>query len=436
MLLDIQIFTKILQVVSDSILLVDKIGMIHYLNKGVTTLFGYTENELIGNNIQILLSENLRKKNADQAKMYDSTGKLLPIWQEKTNTGQNKNGETFFLEINLSPIIFNKKNYLIAVIKDITEKKLQEKKLAEKTLELEQFVYITSHNLQEPLKSIEQLLILLNEEGLESSNQSVKEIYSRIRRASFHMSELIKGILIFSRLEKKTQLSKLEEKNLELEQFVYIVSHNLQEPLKSIDQLLNLLTETSAENTKDIYLRIRRATLHMSDLIKDLLVFSKLGKKGELSLVNCNKAVDIVKESLKALIEKNQAQIIIKGVLPTIRIYETEFQVLLQNLIDNAIKFHKNNIHPVVTIKAKQTPSGYIFSIQDNGIGIEEKFIGKLFFMFQRFQNQKDFSGNGIGLAHCKKVIDVFGGNIWVESLIGKGSTFFFSIPNLIKEIQ
>jgi light-regulated signal transduction histidine kinase (bacteriophytochrome) len=420
MLLDIETSKKILELVPDSILLVDKIGTIQYLNKQVNTLFGYQEQELIGKNIEIIVPKIFIKN------------------QEKNIIAKKKTGETFAVEISLNPINFDSQPYLTAIIRDISYKKLLEKKLKEKTEELEQFVYIASHNLQEPLKSIEQLLILLNEEGQETPKENLEEIYARIRRASFHMSKLTKDILIFSRLGKKPKLSKLEEKTLELEQFVYIASHNLQEPLKSIEQLLNLLNEdgleTSKENLQKIYSRIRRASTHMSDLIKDLLLFSRLGKNPELKMVDCNKAVNTVKESLKALIEKNHAKINILGTLPTLSIYETEFEVLLQNLLDNAIKFHLPNVDPVITIKGEKRANDSIFSIEDNGIGIEEQFISKLFLMFQRFQNQKDFSGNGIGLAHCKKVIDIFGGDIWVKSILGKGSTFYFTIPNVIKE--
>jgi light-regulated signal transduction histidine kinase (bacteriophytochrome) len=115
--------------------------------------------------------------------------------------------------------------------------------------------------------------------------------------------------------------------------------------------------------------------------------------------------------------------------LPTINGYETELRLLFQNLIENAIKYKKPDMAPEINISAGNHGREWLFSIKDNGIGIDEKYYEKIFIIFQRLHNRSEYHGTGIGLAHCKKIVELHGGKIWVESTLGAGSTFRFTIP-------
>ncbi len=232
---------------------------------------------------------------------------------------------------------------------------------------------------------------------------------------------------------------KIKLKNKELEQFVYIASHDLQEPLRTVNSFTDLLTKEYKDTFDDKALTcinfISQASTRMSLLIRGLLDHSCIGGNKELSKVNCNDMVKSLEVDLSTLISENKAQLDI-GTLPEVEVYQTEFRLLFQNLINNAIKFRKPNLAPVVKIKAKEYSNFWKFIISDNGIGIPKNKKDKIFGMFCRLNSDKDFEGTGIGLAHCLKIIELHNGSIKVDSEINKGSTFSIKISkNLHKQI-
>ncbi len=228
------------------------------------------------------------------------------------------------------------------------------------------------------------------------------------------------------------QYEELKTKNVEIEQFAYIASHDLQEPLRTVINYTEALTDEydgKLDSSADRYLSfIQDASKRMSELIKGLLDYSRLGKLTGRTKVNCATLIDEIKADLEATINETNTSITV-GELPTINGFEIELRLLFQNLITNAIKFKRQDINPEITISVKKTDLFWEFSIQDNGIGIEEKHQQKIFIIFQRLHNRKDFAGTGIGLSHCQKIVNLHGGTIWVDSEINKGSTFNFTIP-------
>ncbi|AZJ36817.1 ATP-binding protein [Tenacibaculum singaporense] len=222
----------------------------------------------------------------------------------------------------------------------------------------------------------------------------------------------------------------LAEKNKELEQFAYIASHDLQEPVNTIQSFADLLLQdygNDIEKEASIYLNyISVSAKRMKSLINSLLDYSKLGENKNLSNINCDELLKNVLIDLDKKI-KNSKAIIKIGSLPKLKGYETELGLLFLNLIGNAIKFQKQNIRPQIFIDAKKE-NGWTFSITDNGIGIDEPYKEKIFSMFQRLNNRSEYEGTGIGLAHCKKIASMHNGNIWVQSELGVGSTFYFNI--------
>jgi signal transduction histidine kinase len=231
------------------------------------------------------------------------------------------------------------------------------------------------------------------------------------------------------KLEKT--LIKIEAKTEELEQFAYIASHDLQEPLKTISSLidnLNKYYKNQLEGNGAKYLQfLAQSSERMQALIFGLLEYSRIGKERHLELVDCNAVVKGVKDDLAALIKETDAEIIIEP-LPALYGYKIELVQLFLNLINNGLKFRKENIRPVIKIGLKETNYQYIFFVEDNGIGFDEKFGNKIFVIFQRLHLRTKYPGTGIGLAQCKKIVELHGGKIWVNSKPGKGSIFYFTI--------
>ncbi|MBD0403141.1 ATP-binding protein [Flammeovirga sp. EKP202] len=234
------------------------------------------------------------------------------------------------------------------------------------------------------------------------------------------------------RMEEMEKAQKvLQGKNKELEQFAFITSHDLQEPLRTISSFSDLLQEQDLsqldkESKRFIYY-IGQASKRMSMLIHGLLEYSRLGKNRELKKVNINEILSHVQDDMQVVIEETNT--IIEYVdLPVVYGYPLELRLLFQNLISNAIKFRKPTEAPFIKISSAHIDGEWMFGIQDNGVGIDEKFRQKIFIIFQRLTSKSDGEGTGIGLAHCQKIINLHHGQIWVESEVGVGSTFYFTI--------
>ncbi len=240
---------------------------------------------------------------------------------------------------------------------------------------------------------------------------------------------------------------ELKQSNKELEQFAYIASHDLQEPLRSVygfTELLKRRYKGKLGNEADEFIEyILTGTKRMQQMISDLLSLSRVETRGkEFKLTNTEEVLKTALENLHSLIEKNQA-IVTHDDMPTIISDKTQLVQLFQNLIDNAIKFSRKEVIPKIHISAtlsneqdkrqdngnEQEGDKWIFSVQDNGIGIDPKDFGKLFIVFHRLHSKEKYPGTGMGLAICKKIIERHKGNIWVESKFGEGSTFYFTIP-------
>jgi len=225
-------------------------------------------------------------------------------------------------------------------------------------------------------------------------------------------------------------------KNRELEQFAYVASHDLQEPLRTTAGFAELLQKQymgRLDEKADKYLHfISDATDRMKTLIKDLLDFSRIGAAVELKKVDCNEIVKEMLDDISTAITEADASVVC-GELPKLYGYSTELKLLFQNLVINAIKFRRGGVKPLVKIAAVKVDTYWEFSVNDNGIGIEMEHSERIFQIFQRLHTRTEYKGSGIGLSHCKKIVEIHHGKIWLQSQPGKGSTFYFILPGELK---
>jgi PAS domain S-box-containing protein len=238
--------------------------------------------------------------------------------------------------------------------------------------------------------------------------------------------------------ERKTTEAKLrnysilEAKSKEMEQFAYVTSHDLREPLLTIKNYVHLLledykAELATGDGPFITSSITRAVARMEALIKGLLDYSRLSQIKQLQPVNGNQLMQDVLADLNALITGSDATVTV-GPMPTLNAYPLELKLLLQNLVNNAVKFRKPDMAPVVEVSAHAIPGGWQFEVKDNGIGIDDIYREKIFVIFQRLHSRDEYEGTGIGLAQGKKIAELHNGRIWVESEKAKGSKFCFTI--------
>ncbi|MEI6900549.1 MAG: response regulator, partial [Bacteroidota bacterium] len=224
---------------------------------------------------------------------------------------------------------------------------------------------------------------------------------------------------------------RVAERTHEIEQFTFITAHDLREPLLAMTSFTQLLQDEFAgklEGDGNRYIEfIAGSAVRMKSIVKDLLDYLILGKDSIWSMVDCNIIVRAVIADLDDLITRNHAKITVEK-LPVLYGYEAELKLLFRNLIVNAIKFRKKDISPEIKIMAESYEKRWSFKISDNGIGMEEKNREKIFIIFKRMVKRNEYEGTGIGLSQCKKIVELHGGKIWVESSPGVGSIFRFTI--------
>ena len=243
-----------------------------------------------------------------------------------------------------------------------------------------------------------------------------------------------------ARREADEANTELGRKNKELEEFAYIASHDLQEPLRTTSSFIQLLQQRYSgqlDEKADKYFNfILDASERMKLLIKNMLEYSRLGNNKEMEQVDCNKKLQEVIADLGIAI-KEAGALITYDSLPILSGYPLELKQLFQNLVTNAIKFRKKDTQPELNISVKKVPGFWEFAFKDNGIGLDEKHSEKIFVIFQRLHTRTEYEGSGIGLSHCKKIAELHHGRIWLKSAPGQGSTFYFTLStgqNGIKE--
>ncbi len=230
----------------------------------------------------------------------------------------------------------------------------------------------------------------------------------------------------------KERTKALEQSNKELKQFAYIASHDLKEPLRMITSFLQLLerryTDKLDQDANEFIGFAVEGAKRLNEMINDLLEFSKVTrKKIDCSKVDINKVLEQTKMNLKYAIDTENAKINY-NILPTIYGDEILIELLFRNIISNAIKYHSNETPKIDIMDTKQS-NQHLFAIKDNGIGMSPEHLERIFTIFQRLHTKDEYEGTGIGLAIAQKIVIQHGGKIWAESELGKGTTFYFTLP-------
>lgn len=358
---------SILASAMDAIITVDEQQRIVLFNSSAERVFLCSVEQALGQPLNQFIPHRFRAAHEHHVRHYSETGETRRIMSGlHTLTGLRANGEEFPMEASLSRVETGGVRLFTVILRDITEKQalLRERQQAQETL------------------------------------------------------------------AKKAE--ELARSNQELEQFAYVASHDLQEPLRMVASYTQLLAERcrgKLDENADKYINYAvEGAMRMQTLIQDLLAFSRVGRNGnEQKRTDCNSALEEVRLNLRAAIEESQASILSDG-LPTIAVERSQIVQLLQNLIGNAIKF-RGTSPPVVRVSAQRHQSEWVLSVTDNGIGIAPEHRDVIFVIFQRLHTRSEYPGNGVGLAICKKIVEQHGGRIWVESETQRGSTFYVSLP-------
>jgi PAS domain S-box-containing protein len=384
----------------DAIIAMNINGEITTWNPQAEVIFGWTREQAVGQRVsETIVPLPFRKAHEKGINQFLSTGEGPIFNMQFQITALHSDGHEFPIELSISPARSGNSYIFIAIIRDITERVEAEEELKRHRSHLQELV---TERTAELTKTNEDLQ---------------KEIVGH------KLSE-----------EKKAQLLKeLEDTNRELKDFAYIVSHDLKAPLRAMSTLANWVSvdyrdRLDKKGKEQLALLIRRAT-RMNNLINGILEYSKVGRIKEKKVkVDLD---EVVREVIDTIAPPGNINIRVEGELPSIFCEKTRISEVFQNLLSNAVKY-MDKPEGVVRIGCVEDDDFWKFNVSDNGPGIEEKYFEKIFQIFQILSPLDEHESTGIGLTLVKKIITMYGGEIWVESEVGRGSSFFFTLP--IKE--
>ncbi len=358
---------KITSSARDAIIMMDDEGKVAFWNEAAETIFGYSAEEALGRELHpLLVPERFREAYRRGFAHFRTSGEGPAVGRTTELVGRRKGGEEFPIELSMSAVRLRGAWHAVGVVRDITDRKQAEEAVAAKAEEL-------------------------------------------------------------------------QRSNHELEQFAYVASHDLQEPLRMVRSYCQLLArryEGQLDDDADEFIHYAvDGAGRMQRIIEDLLQYSRVNTRGKPPKpTDSEKVLEGVLSDLEAAVEESDAEVT-HDPLPAVMADEVQLGRLLRNLVGNAIKYRGEG-PPRVHVSAERRNGDCLFAVRDNGIGIDPQYHDRIFVIFQRLGGRDDEAGTGIGLAVCKRIVERHGGRIWVESAEGQGSTFYFTMPAHEQEDQ
>jgi PAS domain S-box-containing protein len=472
-------FRLVVEAAPNAMLMIDRQRGIILVNRKTEDMFGYSREELLGQSIEMLVPQRYREEHPAHVSAFFVQPKARAMGAGRELYGCCKDGTEVPVEIGLNPIETPEGLCTLASIIDVTERKRAEvahERLAaivefsddaivsktpdgvivswnrgaeqlfgytaEETIGKPIFMLIPERLLDEEHRMLEKI----RTEGVSNhfetlrrrKDGSVVDVSVRLSPIRNASGEVIGEASITRDItDLKRRDAELQRSNAELEQFAYVASHDLQEPLRMVANYTELLAQKyqgKLDEKADKYIHYAAdGARRMQRLVADLLSYSRVGSQGkDLVAVDSKQVLADVLEGLERLIRETDAQVDYAP-LPMVMADEGQLRQLFQNLISNAIKF-RADVAPRVTVAATRQGERCIFSIADNGIGLDMQHAGRIFQMFQRLHELGKYDGSGIGLAIAKRIVERHGGSIWVESTLGAGTTFFFTLTAATKD--
>jgi PAS domain S-box-containing protein len=481
-------YRGLLEAAPDAMVVVNQGGEIVLLNVQAEKQFGYHRDELLGQKVKNIIPEGFAER-----LIADGTRTAAEALAQQIGTGielygRRKDGSDFPIEIMLSPLESAEGILVTAAIRDISVRKDAERHLAQMEgryrglLEAapdamvvvnqsgeivllnvqaeKQFGYHRDELLGQKVKNIipEGFAERLIADALRSAEDALAqqigtgiELTGRRKNGSDFPVEIMlsplesaEGVLVTAAIRdisvrKKSEehlvktMGELKRSNDELQQFAYVASHDLQEPLRMVASYTQLLAKRykgRLDSDADEFIAYAvDGSTRMQGLVQDLLAYSRAGTNGKaLHEISSEDALKEALTNLRATMEESGA-IVTHDSLPAITTDDRQLAQVFQNLVGNAIKYRSAEVPHVHVSATRNGGNEWIFSVRDNGLGIDPQYFERIFILFQRLHGPREFKGTGIGLAICKKMLERLGGRIWVESQPEKGSTFYFALP-------
>jgi PAS domain S-box-containing protein len=486
-------YRGLLEAAPDAMVVVNQVGEIVLLNVQVEKQFGYRRDELLGQKVKNIIPEGFAERLIADGTRTAAEALAQQIGTGIELIGRRKDGSEFPIEIMLSPLESPEGILVTAAIRDITEKKLAR----EETQQQHHLLQLIIESIADGVvvADCSGKFLLFNTAakrclGIGATNTGPDQWSERygtylpdavtpypshdlplaralrgeivdssevfIRNAAVPDGRLVGmsggplrdeggalrgGVVVFHDIteRKKSEehlvktVAELKRSNDELQQFAYVASHDLQEPLRMVASYTQLLAERykgRLDSDADEFIAYAvDGSNRMQVLIQDLLAYSRAGTNGKaLRKISSDNALTEALANLRATIQESGA-VVTHDSLPLITTDGTQLAQIFQNLIGNAIKYRSAAVPNVHISAVRNGGNEWIFSVRDNGLGIDPQYFDRIFVLFQRLHGQAEFKGTGIGLAICKKMLERLGGRIWVESQPGKGSTFHFALP-------